>query len=106
MTVSSGRYQVDRAVQIADALAGFNLPIRYNRPGLLNTPEGCLAMACLRRLVDPLDTLATAEIHSLTSCESPESWIAERLEYLDDAKTQPYAWLEGDEDGPLAALRV
>jgi ATP-dependent helicase/nuclease subunit A len=96
----------DNLDEIANALAEFNLPIRYNRPGLLNTPEGCLAMACLRRLVDPLDTLATAEIHSLTSCESPESWIAERLAYLDDAEARPYAWLEDDEDGPLAALKA
>src|SRR5690606_18532211 len=61
---------------IASALNDAKLPIRYKRPGLLATPEGCLAMACIRRLIDPQDTLASAEILTLTQCENPESWIA------------------------------
>jgi len=92
--------------EIATALAEANLPIRYNRAGLLNTPEASLAIACFRRLIDPLDTLATAEIHSLTTCENPENWIGKRLDYLKDPDVRSNAWLEDIKDGPLAALKA
>jgi ATP-dependent helicase/nuclease subunit A len=95
----------DNLQEIASALAEINLPIRYNRSGLLETPEGCLALACLRRLIDPLDTLATAEIHSLTTCQSPETWIVDRLNHLGNTDSKPHQWLEDDEDAPLAKLR-
>jgi ATP-dependent helicase/nuclease subunit A len=95
----------DNLQEIASALADINLPIRYNRSGLLETPEGCLALACLRRLIDPLDTLATAEIHSLTTCESPEIWIIDRLNHLENIDGKPHQWLEDDDEGPIAKLR-
>ena len=63
-------------------------------------------MACLRRLIDPLDTLASAEILSLTGCENPEAWIAQRMAYLQDDSNQSRAWLEDDEQGPVAALKA
>jgi len=50
--------------------------------GLLEVPEVCLARACLRRLSDPSDTLASAEICALGACEEPESWLADRLRWL------------------------
>ncbi len=89
---------------LASALASARLPIRYQRPGLLATPEGCLAMACLRRLIDPADTLASAEIISLTECSNPERWLEERLAWLADPDATPHHWREDREDGPLAAL--
>jgi ATP-dependent exoDNAse (exonuclease V) beta subunit len=92
--------------EIANALAEAKLPLRYNRPGLLSTPEGCLALACLRRLIDPLDTLATAEIHSLTTCQNPEGWVAERMNYLSEPDAQSHSWLEENAEGPLAALKA
>jgi ATP-dependent helicase/nuclease subunit A len=92
--------------EIATALANAKLPIRYKRPGLLTTPEGYLALACLRRMIDPLDTLASAEITSLTSCQLPESWIAQRIEYLNEPDARPFAWLEDDEQSPLAKLKA
>nr|MBP6724812.1 UvrD-helicase domain-containing protein [Halioglobus sp.] len=92
--------------EIAGALSEAKLPIRYKRPGLLATPEGCLAMACLRRLIDPQDTLASAEIHTLTRCENPEAWIARRLEYLGDADNNSRQWMEDVETGPVAALKA
>jgi ATP-dependent helicase/nuclease subunit A len=92
--------------EIATALSEAKLPLRYKRPGLLATPEGCLALACLRRLIDPLDTLASAEILSLTNCENPEAWIAERMAYLEDPDTRPYQWLEDEEQSPVAALKA
>lgn len=90
--------------EVAAALANANLPIRYKRPGLLSTPEGCLALACLRRLIDPFDTLATAEIHSLTSGENPEVWIAERMEYLSNEQNRSHQWLIDDVSSPIARL--
>ena len=96
----------DNLDAIAGALSQAKLPIRYKRPGLLDTPEVCLAMACLRRLIDPLDTLASAEILSLTGCENPEAWIAQRMAYLQDDSNQSRAWLEDDEQGPVAALKA
>jgi ATP-dependent helicase/nuclease subunit A len=89
---------------MAAALATARLPIRYQRPGLLATPEGCLAMACLRRLIDPADTLASAEIISLTECSEPEQWLSERLAWLADPEAIPQRWREDRSDGPLAAL--
>ncbi|EED31272.1 putative UvrD/REP helicase [gamma proteobacterium NOR5-3] len=91
---------------VATALSEAKLPIRYKRPGLLATPEGCLALACLRRLIDPLDTLASAEILSLSECESPDNWIAQRIAYLEDTDQKPHQWLEDDETGPIAALKA
>tara|TARA_R110002072_G_scaffold211501_4_gene369082 strand:+ start:2525 stop:5662 length:3138 start_codon:yes stop_codon:yes gene_type:complete len=91
---------------IASALSNANLPIRYKRPGLLGTPEGCLTMACLRRLIDPMDTLASAEILSLTLCDNPEAWIAQRMDYLQDSDNKSRQWLEEDEQGPVAALKA
>ncbi|MDO8863332.1 UvrD-helicase domain-containing protein [Haliea sp. E1-2-M8] len=89
---------------IAAALATARLPLRYQRPGLLATPEGCLAMACLRRLIDPADTLASAEIISLTECSNPEHWLSERLAWLADPEAMPHRWREDGTTGPLSAL--
>ncbi len=92
--------------EVATALSEAKLPIRYKRPGLLSTPEGCLAMACLRRLIDPQDTLASAEILTLTLCDNPEAWIAERIAYLDDPDHSSRQWLEDAEHGPIARLKA
>jgi ATP-dependent helicase/nuclease subunit A len=90
----------------AKALSEAKLPLRYKRPGLLATPEGSLALACLRRLIDPLDTLASAEILSLSECESPETWIAQRIAHLEDTDRKSHHWLEDDKTGPIAALKA
>ncbi|MGB5324784.1 MAG: UvrD-helicase domain-containing protein [Pseudomonadales bacterium] len=92
--------------EAATALAASGTPLHYKRSGLLQTAEGCLAMACLRRLLDPRDTLASAEIHSLHSCESPEAWIPERLAYLAEAGQFSAQWLEGVAGHPVANLRA
>ena len=63
--------------------------------GLLKTPEVCLARARLRRLSDPSDTLATAEIRALGSCEEPEVWLTDRLRSL-AAEDEDHRWSEAD----------
>jgi len=69
--------------EVAAALRFGSVPWATQQSGLLSTPEAVLALACLRRLNDPWDTLASAEIVSLADCEDPESWLADRLRFLE-----------------------
>jgi ATP-dependent exoDNAse (exonuclease V) beta subunit len=93
----------DNLDAVAAALAAMRIPLRYQRPGLLTTPEGCLAMACLRRLLDPRDSLASAEIHTLTTCAGPEAWLAERIEQLQGPDADNRQWsVSGAETGQAA----
>ena len=97
----------------AAALQRAGIPSATAQPGLLATPEATLAMACLRRLNDPSDTVATAEIVSLADCAEPEMWVADRLRYL-AAGGDPAYWREqatADQPphavlGKIAALRA
>ena len=66
----------------AFALRSQGIPSATSQAGLLATPEATLALACLRRLNDPSDTLATAEIVALADGTDPENWVADRLEFL------------------------
>jgi ATP-dependent exoDNAse (exonuclease V) beta subunit len=78
---------------IATGFAELGIPCEYKRSGLLATPEGCLAMACLRRLVDDSDTLASAEIITLSESSSPETWLADRIEWLQSGEKSK-TWAE------------
>ncbi len=69
-----------RCEQIADALTSTGVRVSIARPGLLETPEAVLAMAALRYLVDPGDTLAIAEIaHLHDDAKDQPSWFARSL---------------------------
>ena len=81
---------------IAKALRSRRVPMKMTLAGLLETPEVGLARACLRRLNDPTDTLATAEIRALGSCEEPEAWLADRLRWL-AAGEEDRRWSETDD---------
>ena len=72
----------DHVEAIAKALRNRRVPMKMTLSGLLEVPEICLARACLRRLNDPADTLATAEIRALGACEEPDIWLADRLRWL------------------------
>ena len=85
---------------IAKAFRKQSLPTKMSLSGLLETPEAYLAKACLRRLNDPADTLATAEIRALGACEEPEVWLADRLRWL-DAGDDSQRW--GEADGPIVS---
>jgi ATP-dependent helicase/nuclease subunit A len=74
----------DRAAAVAEALGARGIPASLAGSGLLSTPEVLYALACLRRLFDPRDTLATAEIIALSGNRPPEDWLADRLVYLAD----------------------
>lgn len=83
----------DGVKTLAAALSHQGIPVATAQAGLLATPEASLAMACLRRLNDPSDTVATAEIVSLADGLAPEQWVADRLRYL-RAGGSPEQWLE------------
>ncbi len=90
---------------VAEALRLGSVPWATQQSGLLATPEAVLALACLRRLNDPRDTLASAEIISLADCEEPESWLSDRLRYL-EAGGDSGQWRDGTEDGHPLLSRI
>jgi ATP-dependent helicase/nuclease subunit A len=65
--------------EIASSLRTAGIPTATAQPGLLATPEATLAMACLRRLNDASDTIASAEIIALADGAEPEAWLLDRL---------------------------
>ena len=83
----------DHVEEIALALKGARVPIKMSLQGLLVVPEVCLAKACLRRLADATDTLATAEIVAFTDGGGPQTWLADRLRFLATG-TRSDEWLE------------
>jgi ATP-dependent helicase/nuclease subunit A len=90
-----------KVTELSDVLSSSGIPIKLARKGLLSTPEVCLASACLRRLSDRSDTLASAEIISLSDCSTVETWLEERLAYLADGNPS-YSWREtGDNSHPI-----
>lgn len=91
----------DNVTKTAMGLRAAGVPAMTAQPGLLATPEAVLAIACLRRLNDPGDTLASAEIISLSECTEPETWVSDRLDYLETGG-DPSKWREvGDAPHPL-----
>lgn len=100
----------DGVSAIASALSALGIPVAVARSGLLATPEASLAWACLRRLNDAADTLASAEIISLTECPAGEELLAQRLTALKADPHNSNRWREiGDNAHPvlvaLAAMR-
>lgn len=86
----------------AEALKRAGIPCATAQAGLLSTPDAVLAMARLRRLNDPNDTLASAEIISLADSVDPEVWVADRLRYL-AAGGDPANWREHRQRDPAGA---
>ena len=77
-----------RCTEVAAALGAIGIHASLARPGLLATPEAVFALAALRYLVDPGDSLAVAEIAHLQ----------------DDTPGQP-AWFERSlSDGGIRSL--
>ncbi|MBN8457515.1 MAG: UvrD-helicase domain-containing protein [Verrucomicrobia bacterium] len=72
----------DHAKAIASELRARGIDVSLSTPGLLATPECQLALACLRVLVDPRDSLASAEVIALEALHPPETWLSDRLIYL------------------------
>lgn len=85
----------EHVTQIAQKLHDASIPLNITMPGLLETPEVSLVMACLRRIIDSADTLATAEIVSLSDCTDPVDWLSDRLKWLKAGKPSE-KWRETD----------
>ena len=90
----------DHVANIARTLKNQGIPVKISLAGLLATPEAVLARACLRRINDSYDTLATAEIMALADRADPEIWLSARLSYLNDSEPQDnHRW--GESDHPI-----
>jgi ATP-dependent exoDNAse (exonuclease V) beta subunit len=87
----------DVAAEIAGCLVTRGIAVTRKTPGLLATPEACLALACLRRLLDPGDSLAAAEIIALDGELTAEQWLEQRLAWLEDSAPERWGL-----DGTLA----
>jgi ATP-dependent helicase/nuclease subunit A len=91
----------DHVNAVAAVLQSKGIMASTEQPGLLKRPEMVLALACLRRLNNERDTIATAEIVSLAECADPEVWLAERLAWLDSGAPAA-TWREsGDTMQPI-----
>jgi ATP-dependent exoDNAse (exonuclease V) beta subunit len=88
---------------VAASLHEWGLPCVSTRPGLLATPEATLVIACLRRMHDPIDTVATAFIVSLSDSLPAETWLDDRLRHVRGGNA-PAAWkAQGADAHPLIA---
>ena len=68
----------DQVLQLASALSRRGLRVAVERSGLLDQPEVELALAALRWVADPTDSLALAEIARL-SCDD-DGWLGAAFE--------------------------
>lgn len=68
---------------MADALAKEGIKASVSRAGLLLTAEARLALACLKYLLYPSDSLSVAEILLLADNQRIEDIIEHRLDYLE-----------------------
>ena len=91
--------QVDLAVT---SLTRWGIPSASPRSGLLGTAEAIYVMACLRRMNDTNDTVASALVLTLAESTPVEAWLADRLNHLATAGTKPEEWkTKGDNAHPL-----
>jgi len=67
------------AERLAVALAPRGVRAAIARTGLLATPEGVLTVAAIRRLLEPSNALAAAQIEALTGFRGldPDAWLSE-----------------------------
>ena len=97
-----------QCLSVADALHRTGLKASIARNGLLETAEGKLAVACLKYLLTPSDSLAAAEILFLTGSMDLEEIVERRLQYLTeypDASIYGGGWGDAMLLNQLLALR-
>lgn len=75
-------------------IRGIDVSLACN--GLLKTPEVRLAIACLRVVADPYDSLAVAEVMALEGNHLPEEWIPDRIGYNYDQNLKDPWGTSGD----------
>lgn len=69
----------DQVLQLASALSRRGIRVAVERSGLLDQPEVELALAALRWVADPSDSLALAELARL-SCDDDDGWLGAAFE--------------------------
>lgn len=93
--------QVELAVT---SLTRWGIPSASPRSGLLRTAEAIYVMACLRRMNDPADTVATALVLTLAESTPVETWLEDRLKHLAADGAKSYEWkTKSDSAHPLLA---
>ena len=93
--------QVEFAVT---SLTRWGIPSASPRSGLLGTAEAIYVMACLRRMNDPTDTVATALVLTLAEGTPVDNWLEDRLKHLATDGAKSYEWkTKGDSAHPLLA---
>jgi ATP-dependent helicase/nuclease subunit A len=93
--------QVDLAVT---SLTRWSIPSASPRSGLLGTAEATYVLACLRRMNDAADTVASALILTLADGIPVETWLADRLAHLAKDGAKSHEWMtKGDNAHPLLA---
>ncbi|MEM7105146.1 MAG: UvrD-helicase domain-containing protein [Bacteroidota bacterium] len=75
---------------IAKALHKAGMKASISRSGLLETPEAKLIMACLKFILHPSDSLSVAELLLLSRQSEIEDIIEDRLEFLEQLKSEAY----------------
>ncbi|MDF1754189.1 MAG: UvrD-helicase domain-containing protein [Verrucomicrobiales bacterium] len=72
------------AENIGAQLRARGFDVSMTGSGLLAAPEAVLAIACLRRWIDSADSLAAAEIIALESLNKVETWLEDRLTFIEN----------------------
>lgn len=86
------------------SLTRWGIPSASPRAGLLGTAEAIYVVACLRRMNDPNDTVASALILTLADSTPVETWLTDRLNHLATEGTKSHEWkTKGDNAHPLLA---
>lgn len=86
------------------SLTRWGVPSASPLSGLLGTAEAIYVMACLRRMNDPNDTVASALVITLAEGTPVETWLADRLSHLANGGAKPHEWkTKGDSAHPLMA---
>ncbi|NLT71366.1 MAG: UvrD-helicase domain-containing protein, partial [Verrucomicrobiaceae bacterium] len=73
-----------RALDLAESLRYRGIDVVIGGVGLLQTPECRLALTAYRRLLDPRDSLASAEIITFENRHATEEWLEQRLRFVRD----------------------
>lgn len=74
------------------SLTRWGIPSASPRSGLLGTAEAIYVTACLRRMNDPTDTVATALVLTLSDSMPVETWLQDRLQHLATEGSKSHEW--------------
>ncbi len=88
----------DASVKLAQAIGRCAIAVELARPGLMRCPEVTLAVAGLRLLLNPTDSIAAAQLTFLRNATGakPEQWLIPRLEQLKNLEATRRAGQEAD----------